>query len=772
LNDWFSNKPRNDGAVDWLGLDARIDSAFYSAWNGFKERWSRTNDRVAQLKLTGLRWTIVELASEAFTLGLGGLAVMLVLAQPSFEAVAKGDWLSYGKYAVTFYDKDGTEIGTRGILRSDAVALEEMPDHFIKAVLATEDRRFFEHYGIDVFGTVRALIENMRAQEVVQGGSSITQQLAKNVFLSSERSLQRKVKEAFLALWLETHVSKQQILKLYLERAYMGGGAFGAEAAAQHYFGKSIRTVSIAEGAMLAGLFKAPTNYSPNVNLAAARERANEVLSNLVQAGYMTEGQVHGARINPATPVDTRRPDSPDWFLDWAFEEVQRLMVGKTDTVLNVRTTVDLAMQRAGDSAVQTAIRDGGAEWNVKQAALVSMSPDGAVRTIVGGVDYGESGFNRATHGKRQPGSSFKPYVYLAALEAGLTPSSSVTDKSYYCGKNHWIKNYDGGNRGRTNLITALTHSINTIAVQLSQDVGRKTVSQLMRRMGVTPQYESCTMALGDGALSLLEHTGGYAVFANGGLSANPYSVVEIANSKGDVIYTRERDAPAQRQVVERRYIEMLNEMMRSVVTSGTARAAELEYTTAAGKTGTTSSHRDAWFVGYTGQYVTGVWFGNDDNRPMTRVTGGHGPAPVWKEFMTAIYTTSDFPAIPGVPMLPSQIATLEQQRALQAADPTLDRKPQTPGELGDDTRKLLKKIAGLMRQASGVAPQASVASAPGKPTIAPTAVNAAGQPVAQPNSVKVKNRSVAASDTQVPDAQASDRGTVTETPIPPATPE
>jgi penicillin-binding protein 1A len=770
VSDWFSNKPQKESAFDWLGLDARIDSTLYGAWSGFKDRWTRANDRVAQLKLNGLRWIIVELASEAVTLGLGGLAVMLVLAQPSFDAVAKGDWLSYGKYAVTFFDKDGTEIGTRGILRSDAVSLEEMPDHFIKAVLATEDRRFFEHYGIDVLGTLRALVENMRAQEVVQGGSSITQQLAKNVFLSSERSLQRKVKEAFLALWLETHVTKQQILKLYLERAYMGGGAFGAEAAAQHYFGKSIRNVSIAEAAMLAGLFKAPTNYSPNVNLAAARERANEVLSNLVQAGYMTEGQVHGARINPATPVNTRRPDSPDWFLDYAFEEVQRLMAGKSDTVLNVRTTVDLAMQHAGDVAVQTAIRDGGAEWNVKQAALVSMSPDGAVRTIVGGIDYGESGFNRATHGKRQPGSSFKPYVYLTALEAGYTPQSAVTDRSYYCGKNHWIKNYDGGNRGRTNLITALTHSINTIAVQLSQDVGRKNVSQLMRRIGVTPQHESCTMALGDGALSLMEHTGGYAVFANGGLSVAPFGVVEIANSKGDVIYAHERDAPAPRQVVERRYVEMLNEMLRSVVTSGTAKAAELEYATAAGKTGTTSSHRDAWFMGFTGQYVTGVWFGNDDNRPMTKVTGGHGPAPVWKEFMTAVYTTPDFPAIPGVPMLPSQIAAIDQQRALQAADPTLERKGQTPGALADDTKLILKQIASLMRKASGTAAQASGAqsgdkTASNRSASAKPAMATAGQPVARPAELADKAGVADAGISPVREPQAG-------APVPPATPE
>jgi penicillin-binding protein 1A len=736
VNDWFSHKSPRKQPMDWLGLDARVNSGTHHTWHRFGEQWTRINDFVARVKVTGLRWAIVELVSEAFTVLVAGALVMLILARPSMELVAKGDWLSYGKYAVTFYDKEGTEIGTRGILRSDAVPLEDMPDHFVKALLATEDRRFFEHYGVDIFGTTRALIENLRASELVQGGSTLTQQLAKNVFLSSERSLDRKIKEAFLALWLETHVSKQEILKLYLDRAYMGGGTFGAEAAAQHYFGKSIRNVTLPEAVMLAGLFKAPTNYSPNVNLAKARERANEVLTNLVQAGYMTEGQVHGARINPATPIQRNQPDSPDWYLDWAFEEVQRLMQGKPDTVLNVRTTVDLVMQKAGETTIETAVREGGPEGNFKQAALVALEPDGAVRALVGGLDYAESGFNRATRSRRQPGSSFKPYIYLAAIEAGLTPNSIVNDVPYHCALNHTVKNFDGGYRGRTTLINALTHSINTIAVQLSQDVGRSTVTRLLERLNIAPQRESCTMALGDGAVSLLEHTGGYAVFANGGMSAAPYGITEITNSKDEVVYQRERDEPPRKRVVQRQHIEMLDQMLRNVVTDGTAKAAILDFTTSAGKTGTTTSHRDAWFMGITGQYAVGVWFGNDDNRPMNKVTGGHGPAPAWKDFVSAVYTTPDFPEIPGVPMLPTQAANLAQLRLQQASDPTLQRKKINPNGLSDESRDLLTQIAVLMRKAGGpaLAPPPVEPKSAAEPVAPPTAAEFQGAgPVAVP---------------------------------------
>ncbi|HIE70026.1 MAG TPA: hypothetical protein EYP98_07525, partial [Planctomycetes bacterium] len=309
-------------------------------------------------------------------------------------------------FKVRFIDQNGNEIGKRGILHNDSVPLDEIPDSLIKATLATEDRRFFEHWGIDVFGTLRALATNLQANEVVQGGSSITQQVAKNLFLSSERSLQRKIKEAFLALLLESRYSKREILKLYFDRAYMGGGAFGVEAASQYYFGKSVRQVSLAESAMLAGLFKAPTKYAPHVNLPASRARTNEVLNNLVEAGFYTSGQVHEARIHPAQIIENRNPDSPDWFLDWAFEEVKRIAAGRGSYVLTARTTIDLNAQKAVDEALINGVKSNRGR-RIDNGAVVLTETDGAVRALSGGVDYGESQFNRATHARRQPGSSF-----------------------------------------------------------------------------------------------------------------------------------------------------------------------------------------------------------------------------------------------------------------------------------------------------------------------------------------------------------------------------
>src|SRR5437588_10005985 len=348
---------------------------------------------------------------------------MLALAIPAFRETADDDWLKKSELAVTFLDRYGTEIGSRGIRHNDSVPLEEFPDHLIKAVLATEDRRFYEHFGIDLPGTMRAVVTNARAGGVVQGGSSITQQLAKNLFLSNERTLERKINEAFLALWLETRLTKNEIFKLYLDRAYMGGGAFGVDAAAQFYFGKSARDVNLAEAAMLAGLFKAPTRFAPHINLPAARARANVVLDNLVDAGFMSDGQVFGARRNPATPVDRRDEGAPNYYLDYAFDEMRKL-VDKlpkhvTERAFVVRTALDSGLQRKAEEAIENSLRQYGRDYHATQAATVVADLDGGVRAMVGGRDYGASQFNRSTDAYRQPGSSFKPYVYTTALLNG-----------------------------------------------------------------------------------------------------------------------------------------------------------------------------------------------------------------------------------------------------------------------------------------------------------------------------------------------------------------
>ena len=486
-------------------------------WARLQDWWNAGTSFFARFRLTGWKRLLNEFASEALTLGTGGFVVMFALALPALQEFDEGKFLT-GKFSVKFLDKNGEEIGKRGILHNDSVTLDEIPDVLIKATLATEDRRFFEHFGVDFIGTARALMTNLNAGETVQGGSTLTQQLAKNLFLSFERSFQRKIKEVFLAFLLESRFSKREIMKMYFDRAYMGGGAFGVEAAAQLYFGKSVRDVNLAEAAMMAGLFKAPTKYSPLVNLPAARARASDVLDNIVAAGFYSPGQVHAARLHPAKVVETRTTYSPDWYLDWAFEEVQRLAEGKGQYVLTARTTIDLSVQRAADEVLTSTLRQHGRGQRITSGSVVVTDTDGAVRAIVGGPDYGESQFNRATHSKRQPGSSFKPYVYATALENGFTINSAVSDSAPSCG--NWApKNYGGGggSGARVGLSEALARSLNTVAVYLSLKVGRQKVVEMTQRLGIRGIRPSCSMALGDYGISPLEHTGGFATFANGG---------------------------------------------------------------------------------------------------------------------------------------------------------------------------------------------------------------------------------------------------------------
>ncbi len=727
MSDWFFRQGGRDKLINWLGIDSKIDSTISSGVVRAGETWNAWSSYFARFRLYGWRRAINELFSEAFTIGAGGLLVLYALALPALQEFDEGKFLT-GRYSVKFLDQAGNEIGKRGILHNDAIPLEELPPHLIKAVLATEDRRFFEHFGVDFIGTARALVTNVQADRVVQGGSTLTQQLAKNLFLSSERSLIRKLKEVFLAFLLEARFTKRDILKLYLDRAYMGGGAFGVEAAAQFYFGKPVREVTLAEAAMLAGLFKAPTKFAPHVNMPAARARTNDVLSNLVEAGFYTPGQVHAARLNPAKVVESRAPYSPDWYLDWAFEEIQRLAEGKNQFVLTARTTLDVPMQKAGEEVLTSSLRQNGKEKNVSSGSLIAMETDGAVKAIVGGPDYGESQFNRATHAKRQPGSSFKPYVYASALENGFTIKSTAVDTSPSCG--NWSpKNYTGGTSGGSvGLGDALARSLNTVAVYLSLTVGRQKVVELTRRLGIKGITPSCSMALGDHGITPLEHTGALATFANGGKQVKPYAILEIFNSKGDVIYNRERDEPAAPQIVAVKVVEQLNQMMQMVVTQGTGKSAALDFTHAVGKTGTSSSYKDAWFVGFTGKYVASIWMGNDDNRPMNNLTGGGGPAPAWHSFMSVVHTSMNIPLIPGLPPHPTQVT--EQQRLAEAqrlepqlaapAAGTQDSIKKSASLMPDLTREALKKLSQVMRKVGSVAePSAGAPATPAAPVSA-----------------------------------------------------
>ena len=708
MSDWFFRQGGSNSRINWLGIDAWVDSSMATSWDRFKDYYNGASSYFARFRLAGWRKLANEGISECLTMGAGGLVVLYMLALPALTEIEDGKLLATGKYSVKFLDVDGNEIGKRGINLNDAVPLDEIPDYMIKATMATEDRRFYEHFGVDIIGTARALSENIKAGETVQGGSTLTQQLAKNLFLTSERSLSRKIKEVFLAFWLEARLTKREILKLYLDRAYMGGGAFGVEAASQFYFGKSVREVNMAEAAMMAGLFKAPTKYAPHVNLPASRARTNEVLSNLVEAGFYTEGQVHQARLYPAQTVENKQTASADWFLDWAFEEVQKLMEGKAQYNLTARLTVDLAMQKHAEETLAAAIRQKGRQHRFNSGAFVIMEPDGMVRALAGGPDYGESQFNRATTAKRQPGSSFKIYVYATAVERGMTPESTVSDSSPSCGNWH-PQNYGGGHGSgaRMPMWMALAKSLNTTATALAL-VDRDKVIEMTRRVGIRGIRKTCSMALGDYGITPLEHTGGAAVFVNGGRRAKPYGVLELTNSKGELVYSRERDEPEAAQIVAPRVAQAMAQMMQRVVTDGTAKSAALEFTNVIGKTGTSTGPRDVWFVGGTGKYVTSVWFGNDDNRPMANgTTGGGVAAPVYHQLMSPIHGTTRIPTIPGLRMHPVQ----EAERAQIAAEPQQKREPvasaggprRQQSIMPNETREALKKLSQFMRKVGGL---------------------------------------------------------------------
>ncbi|MGI9520626.1 MAG: transglycosylase domain-containing protein [Hyphomicrobiaceae bacterium] len=716
MSDWFFRQGGRDRLINWLGVDAWIDSTLSTSWGGIKDRYNAASSFFAQFKLTGWRKVANELASETLSMGAGGAVLMYALALPAFQEIDEKNWLAMDQFSVTFQDKDGNVIGKRGINLNNAVPLEEIPEHMIKATLATEDRRFFEHIGVDFFGTFRALVENIKANSVVQGGSTLTQQLAKNLFLSSERSITRKLKEVYLSLWLEARLPKLEILKLYLDRAYMGGGAFGVEAASQFYFGKSVRDINLAEAAMLAGLYKAPTKYAPHVNLPNSRARANEVLSNLVEAGYYSSGQVYNARLNPAQPIVNTDSQSPDWFLDYAYEEIQKKITDKRDFVLTARTTIDLSLQEAAEEAVASQIgsnkRRSRRRSSQITSALVSMETDGAVRAVVGGLDYGESQFNRATNAKRQPGSSFKVYVYATALENGYSSRSVLRDSGVRCGR--WSpRNYNGsyGSGARITMTNALRRSLNTTAVALSLKVGRNKVIEMTKRLGIRGIRPSCSMALGDRGITPMEHVGGYASFANGGLKAEPYAILEVFNSQGVQIYSREKDEPEPQRVFSRKVAEQMNQMMETVVTSGTARAAQLSFTHAADKTGTSSSYRDAWFMGFTGRFVTGVWVGRDDFRPTYRsggrgMTGGSVPARIWQAYMSVAHKSMNIPTIPGLRPHPTQVAEMRRLEYLRAQNPNFAEAEEAQARrdlISERTKQALLALNRALRGAAGL---------------------------------------------------------------------
>ena len=720
-----------------LETDSRFDDFMFQAGRWSRELYERVSMFMDRFHIGGWRrWTFIEPLSEGATMGLAGLVVLLALAQSAFRETSDDDWLKKSELAVTFLDRFGNEIGSRGIKHNDSIPLDEFPDALIKATLATEDRRFYEHFGIDVPGTFRALLTNVRAGGVQQGGSSLSQQLAKNLFLTNERTIERKIKEAFLAIWLESRLTKNEILKLYLDRAYLGGGAFGVDAAAQFYFNKSARDVTLSEAAMLAGMFKAPTKFAPHINLPAARARANVVLDNLVEAGFMTEGQVFGARRNPATSLDRRDERSPNYFLDYAFDEVKKLVNGfpktMTERVFLVRTSVDSGLQRVADTSVENLLRQYGRDYHASQAAVVIADLDGSVRAMVGGRDYTASQFNRATDALRQPGSSFKPYVYAAALESGMKPGSIVVDGPVCIG--NWCPhNYSGGYAGSMTLTQALTRSINTIAVKLSISIGngnpkpgRAKIVALAKSMGLrTPLLDTPSLPIGAGEVTVLDHTVAYAAFPNVGMAAAPHALLEVRTGNGEVIWRFDRDGSKPKRVMSPQVALDMNMMMNKVTEEGTARRALIPGVRVAGKTGTTNAYRDAWFVGYSGNMVGGVWVGNDDYSSTNRMTGGSLPAMIWQAVMSYAHQGIEIKPLAGLPPAAApptparnQVAANQAQGTAPVLRPTLLTKRGTEAlvrieQLMDDaSRKLAASGTPVSELPTGPADAPAFASA------------------------------------------------------------
>ncbi len=511
--------------------------------------------------------------------------------------------------------------------------------------MAIEDRRFYSHFGIDPIGVARATLANVVGGRFRQGGSTLTQQLAKNLFLKPDRTLERKVQEVLLALWLEQKHTKDQILEMYLNRVYFGSGAYGVEAASRRYFGKSARDVTLSEAALLAGLLKAPSRLSPARDPKAAEARAQLVLTAMRDEKMIGERELTTAMSAPATRAAAYWTGSENYVADRIMEELPGL-IGDVRTDIIVDTTVDLTLQELAEKSIRRLVDENGKKLNVSQGALVSIDNSGAVRAMVGGYDYANSQFDRASEARRQPGSAFKPFVYMAALEQGRTPDSVRNDAPIKIG--NWTPdNYNGKYFGKVTLATALAKSLNSVAAQLAMEVGPDAVVEAAHRMGIESELQANTsIALGTSEVTPLELTAAYVPFANGGYRPDIHFVKRVTTTDGEVLY--ENTGGGNPRVVRSEVVGMMNSMMTGTVETGTAKKAAFAWP-AAGKTGTSQKSRDAWFIGYTANLTTGVWFGNDDGTPMKKVTGGALPAQAWHEFMVAAHEGVPVAPLPGM---------------------------------------------------------------------------------------------------------------------------
>jgi len=616
-------------------------------------------------RLVGVFRVAVLLSLWAAILG-GGVLCYFALTLPDTGQLTK----SQRRPSITILAADRSPLATYGDLFGQPLSLKEMSPYLPEAVIATEDRRFYTHFGIDLVGLLRAASTDLAAGHVVEGGSTITQQLAKNLFLTPERSLGRKIRETLLALWLEHRFTKDQILEIYLNRVYLGAGTYGVDAAAHRYFGISARRTDLYQSAMIAGLLKAPTRFNPISDRDKAMARTAQVLSNMVEAGFVTRREAAAATDSGSLAATSAAQPGSRYFADWVAGQLADF-TGGGNRDLTVVTTLDPRLQSEAEAAICSTIARDGAKMAVSQGALVAMSPDGAVRAMVGGRSYDGSQFNRATQAQRQPGSAFKPFIYLAGLEAGLQPSDHFIDGPIQIGT--W-RPRDYGNRyqGDMTMAEALAQSINTIAVQVALRAGIDNIVTVAHRLGIaSPLTRDASIALGTDEVNLLELVSAYAPFANGGAGIWPHGIAEVRDSDGNILYRPAGSGPGR--VVTAELTGAMNAMLSGVVDHGTGRSAALPRP-AAGKTGTTQDYRDAWFIGYTADLVAGVWLGNDDDKPMNKVIGGSLPAQTWRNFMLA--------ATQSVP-----VKTLPDMAA-----------PQTVAVTGAPSRGLFDGFFGLFR--------------------------------------------------------------------------
>ena len=568
-----------------------------------------------------LKWLFV--FSVWLTIFLGGTVVWAFLNLPETESIQ-----ITRQPSITFLDREGRILASFGDIYGQSISYEQLPQDLINAVIVTEDKRFFDHIGVDLRGIARAFLVNFKARRIIQGGSTITQQLAKNLFLTPERSITRKLHEVILSLWLEFRFSKEQILSIYLNRVYLGSGTYGVQAASEKYFNKKVEDLDLYESALIASLLKAPSKYNPISNPTLSQKRTKKVLRNMANNSLINLNDVENYRlISDSKKNISEPPKSSRYFVDWLLPRV-RSYLGEINEDLIVRTTLDKELQRMAEESISSISKK---FPSANQSAIVVLDLNGGVLAMVGGRDYGDSQFNRVTQAQRQPGSAFKLFVYLAALENGFLPDDKIEDSEVSV--DDWSpENYKKEFLGDISISEAFSKSINTVAVKISESVGREEVIKKAKSLGIKSKLiNSPSLALGTSEVNLLELTGAYNVLANGGNGVWTHGVRLIEDVDGNLLYLRKGFGPGR--LLEENITFDMTQMLKETIKTGTGKNAKIGRP-AAGKTGTSQSLRDAWFIGFSSDMVTGVWFGNDDDSPMRKITGGNAPAILWGDFM------------------------------------------------------------------------------------------------------------------------------------------